>query len=779
MELAVARARPRDHWRRIRFVADAARAFVDGGGTSLRGFVTWLAHQVDEDARAVELVVPEPDDDAVRILTVHGAKGLEFPVVVLAGLGVADRNVAPPVLWDPDGCPQIQIGPRERNTTAFRYRSPRYEALSAHERAAVRGRADPAALRGGHPGARLPRREHAPPGQPGLPRVAPPHPGGPGTRSLAARRRSRRARSPPALAPGPEPVDADDGEYWLATRHRQIAAGRRRPVAAATALAHLVAARTAEEAELPGPIRTWPSPSPTPTVRPIGGAAAAPQSAARFTPSSRPSTSLPATDSTPPRGRRRSPKASRSGKWRSATSRRRPCGRRSCAPAIDAGWPRWREVPVAALVDGVLVEGFIDLLVETPDGLVVVDYKTDQLPTDADLDSAVGRYAIQGAAYALALEAALGRPVADCVFVFARAPEPAQRAVPDLEAAKARVWSICPSSPLGSVTPCPRCVSTTWNSPSRAARSTRRFARRSPTSMAMCSGGRRAMWKWWGRTACTSTSTMGSSYSWPSPTSRCSLRATTTSVCCSTLRRGRRHPGQDPGARRNRRSHPDQELRRPRARPGHGARVLREPPRRAGRRRTSSPPRRAAPGKVQPTGLRRLDVGAFADEEETRGDGLSERPAHGGRDKVAAQGGVQHVEKARAAVSHRRQVEDVVGGVPGPAAGDRLSRLDGASGCRRTCRARRGPSRGRLGRLCGPGDHVGDHARERPGALVGLALAPCATTHGPDPLDGRRRRVPGPPPRRGPRPRARRGCRRPPGRRPDAAERCTSDPASP
>ena len=112
MELAVARRRPRDHWRRIRFVADAARAFVDGGGTSLRGFVTWLARQVDEEARAVEVVVPEPDDDAVRILTVHGAKGLEFPVVVLAGLGVADRNVAPMVLWDRDGCPQVQIGPR-------------------------------------------------------------------------------------------------------------------------------------------------------------------------------------------------------------------------------------------------------------------------------------------------------------------------------------------------------------------------------------------------------------------------------------------------------------------------------------------------------------------------------------------------------------------------------------------------------------------------------------------------------------------------------------------
>ena len=42
------------------------------------------------------------------------------------------------------------------------------------------------------------------------------------------------------------------------------------------------------------------------------------------------------------------------------------------------------------MVDGVLVEGFIDLLIDTPDGLVVVDYKTDQVPSDAELDAAVG-----------------------------------------------------------------------------------------------------------------------------------------------------------------------------------------------------------------------------------------------------------------------------------------------------------------------------------------------------------------------------------------------------
>src|SRR4029078_13644523 len=84
------------------------------------------------------VVLTEPDDATVPILAVLGAKGLEFPVVVLAGLGVADRNVTPMVLWDRDGCPQIQIGPRDRQPYAtFRYRSDGYEALSTHERAAA------------------------------------------------------------------------------------------------------------------------------------------------------------------------------------------------------------------------------------------------------------------------------------------------------------------------------------------------------------------------------------------------------------------------------------------------------------------------------------------------------------------------------------------------------------------------------------------------------------------------------------------------------------------
>jgi len=49
---------------------------------SFRGFVEWLSEQADE-AQTAEAAVTEERSDGVRLLTVHAAKGLEFPVVVL------------------------------------------------------------------------------------------------------------------------------------------------------------------------------------------------------------------------------------------------------------------------------------------------------------------------------------------------------------------------------------------------------------------------------------------------------------------------------------------------------------------------------------------------------------------------------------------------------------------------------------------------------------------------------------------------------------------------
>ena len=52
----------------------------------MRGFLQWADLQGSEGARVVETVLPETDDDAVRILTIHGAKGLEFPITIVSGM---------------------------------------------------------------------------------------------------------------------------------------------------------------------------------------------------------------------------------------------------------------------------------------------------------------------------------------------------------------------------------------------------------------------------------------------------------------------------------------------------------------------------------------------------------------------------------------------------------------------------------------------------------------------------------------------------------------------
>lgn len=85
LELAFAEDRHRDTWRRLRRAADQARAFSDSVGGTLRAYLGWVDMQRGEGARVVEALVSETDDDAVRIMTVHAAKGLEFPFVVVAG----------------------------------------------------------------------------------------------------------------------------------------------------------------------------------------------------------------------------------------------------------------------------------------------------------------------------------------------------------------------------------------------------------------------------------------------------------------------------------------------------------------------------------------------------------------------------------------------------------------------------------------------------------------------------------------------------------------------
>jgi ATP-dependent exoDNAse (exonuclease V) beta subunit len=77
-----------------------------------------------------------------------------------------------------------------------------------------------------------------------------------------------------------------------------------------------------------------------------------------------------------------------------------------------------REVPFAIAVDGTVLEGFVDLVIEDEEGLEIVDWKTDQIPAGAVAER-LRDYETQAGLYVYGLEAATGRQVRAVTYVFA------------------------------------------------------------------------------------------------------------------------------------------------------------------------------------------------------------------------------------------------------------------------------------------------------------------------------------------------------------------------
>ncbi|HEU4840305.1 MAG TPA: UvrD-helicase domain-containing protein, partial [Ilumatobacteraceae bacterium] len=99
LETALAGPDARDVWRRVRYVVDQARAWTEAGGRGVRRYLRWAHFQASE-GRASDTILPERDHDAVRVMTVHAAKGLEFPITVLTGMSTeVRRQYGTSVVW--------------------------------------------------------------------------------------------------------------------------------------------------------------------------------------------------------------------------------------------------------------------------------------------------------------------------------------------------------------------------------------------------------------------------------------------------------------------------------------------------------------------------------------------------------------------------------------------------------------------------------------------------------------------------------------------------------
>ena len=452
-EAALAEPRPRDRWRRYRFLAEQAREFTATRGGDLYDFAAWVEVQSSDLARVTEPIPAEPDDDAVRVLTIHGSKGLEFPMVVLAGAPTKDVNRAsgPQVLFPPGASPEVKLA-KGKATQQFDVHMSIEEVLDRYERvrlqyvAATRAR-DLLVVSAHHKvGLESSGR-----------RIWDAIQDAPELWRRFERRGDERYRiEPPTqlrLAAGSH---QDNESIWLDEQRRLLERSAAGLTYSATGVAtemtagvviDLVAAPAepaSTDAEQPVGEEPDPEREPWRTGRAgsaVGSAVHAVLQVIDFDQEDQdgpPRAGDPGRDDIAQLARLH---AEREGVAELADEVRLLVESALTAPSIDEARRNlhWRELYVSAPIGDSLVEGFVDLCIDGPDGLIVVDYKTDPVANDGEADAKLESYRYQGGVYALALEHITSRPVAECRFVFVGPSGVIERTLPDLDGVKAAI----------------------------------------------------------------------------------------------------------------------------------------------------------------------------------------------------------------------------------------------------------------------------------------------------------------------------------------------------
>ncbi len=420
IEVGALTGRFRDVARRVRFLVDQARAYADAVGGTLRDYLAWAEMQGAEGARVVEAVVPETDDDAVRIMTIHGAKGLEFPIVVCSGMTTAAQTSTRgvDVLFPRSGGCEVKIV-KGVQTAEFELHKPIDEQMGFHEKlrllyvACTRAR-DHLVVSVHRKARRLDPddRQHWTHAE----LLWEAGERAPWTRPDAG---ARRAFAGSAVGGAPVPPEPRlTPQEWQAEYDRAHRRANARGFVSATTLAHRLDAFTAVAveagagaAEDPGLAKDARDLELPPWNKGrYGTAIGRAVHAALQTIDLATGADLEATAAA---------QAAAEGMLghEAAVAALARAALASPTVARAADRPNWREMYVAVPFEGITLEGYVDLVFRDDDGLVVVDYKTDAVDAEARAER-VARYRIQAAAYALAVAEGTGEPVARAVLCF-------------------------------------------------------------------------------------------------------------------------------------------------------------------------------------------------------------------------------------------------------------------------------------------------------------------------------------------------------------------------
>jgi ATP-dependent exoDNAse (exonuclease V) beta subunit len=420
-------------------VAEIADQLTRDGAVSFGGFVRWLAEVQQLTPSESESPMSEEGDDFVRMLTIHKAKGLEFPVVVLADLAHYKAQDDSMIVDRERGRLEFGLGPKES-----RLATSDYEAF--REREALRRDAE--LIRLLYVGTTRARDALVVPWFSGGKRA------GPGLLNRLDAMRESATETVESLAaaeklPGPVSFDAigldHDRRRPQPTRLKIEEAAQVDPAGTTAALeraewaewlaafpekhhrpAVIAAPSAAAGEDVPGFPHTKPgAPELPPGVTGADVGTVVHEAMERLDLAARDldhanivavcravavSRGLPSSVAEDAAG------IVRTGLGSEVIERVRT--------ASGAGRRFWRELPFCIAREGGTIEGTMDLVFEEEDGLVVVDYKTNVLGSDPEESAGAlsEHYRPQAEAYGAALSVVSDLPVKEVVLLFMRGP---------------------------------------------------------------------------------------------------------------------------------------------------------------------------------------------------------------------------------------------------------------------------------------------------------------------------------------------------------------------